>query len=95
MWSLGFSHLSARQYNDAVEMFEGSIQRHPGNPDAHLGIASGLGHLGRVEDARAAVEEYRRLIPKSSERPIFFWRYKNENDHEHFLDGLRKAGWEG
>ena len=95
IWSLGFCHLSARQYNDAVELFERSVQRHPGNPDAHLGLASCFGHLGRVEDARAAVEEYRRLIPKSSERPIFFWRYKNESDHEHFLEGLRKTGWHG
>ena len=95
MWTSGLGHLTARQYNDAVEWSERAIQRHPGNPDAHLCLASSLGHLGRVEEARAALDASRRLIPKSSERPHFLWPYKNESDNEHFLDGLRKAGWEG
>ena len=50
---------------------------------------------GRVKGAGAALEAYRRSIPKASERRDFFWRCKNESDHEHLLDGLRKAGWEG
>ena len=95
MWFVGVGHLTAHQYGDAVEWSERAIQRHPKNPDAHLCLASSLGHLGRVEDARAALDSYRRLIPETSQRPHFFWHYKNESDHEHFLVGLRTAGWEG
>ena len=95
MWCLGFSHLTARQYDDAVEWLERGIQRQSGNPDAHLCLASSFGHLGRVEDARAALETYRRLMPDASARPLLHWRYRDESDHDHFLDGLHKAGWEG
>jgi tetratricopeptide (TPR) repeat protein len=95
LWNMGLAHLMARQYESATEWAERAIQRFPGNPDAHLCLASCLGHLGRPEEARAALDTYRRLLPESSGRPHFFWRYKNESDEEHFLDGLRKAGWEG
>jgi adenylate cyclase len=95
MWGLGFSHLTARQYDDAVEWLERSIQRQPGNPDAHLCLASSFGHLGRVEDARAAIETYRRLMPDASTRTLLHWPYRDESDYDHFVDGLRKASWEG
>jgi len=95
MWILGFGHITARQYEKAVEWLQRGLQRNPGNPDGYLCLASSLGHLGRLEEAKAAIEEFFRLIPETSKRPIFFWRYKNRSDEEHFLDGLRKAGWDG
>ena len=95
MWIVGVGHLTAHQYDDAVEWSERAIQRHPNNSDAHLCLASSLGHLERVEQARAALDAHRRLIPEASERPQFFWRYKDASDEEHFLDGIRKAGWDG
>ncbi len=92
MWGHGLSYLTAHEYEDAVLWSERAIQRHPGNPDAHLVLASSLGHLGRVEDARTALDTYRKLVPDRSERPSLIWRHKHDADTEHFLDGLRKAG---
>jgi adenylate cyclase len=95
MWNLAKALLTARRYEDAVDWSKRAIQRHPNNPDAHLVLASGLGHLERLEEATSALDTYRRLLPRKSERPHFFWRYKNESDYEHFLEGLHVAGWEG
>ena len=92
MWTMALTHLTAHRYDQAVEWSQRAIRRHPGNPDAHLVLASSLGHLGRVEDARAALDSYARLMPHKAERPSLVWSYKHEADEAHFLDGLRKAG---
>ena len=91
-WTIGLSHLTAHQFDEAVDWSQRAIQRHAANPDAHLVLASALGHLGRAEDARAALESYAALMPRKAERPGLIWRFKNESDNAHFLDGLRKAG---
>jgi adenylate cyclase len=95
-WNKALSHLTARNYSEAAEWAQKAIHRHPENPDAHLVLASALGHSGsRLEDAKAALATYKKLVPYRSERPSLVWKYKNDADEEHFLDGLRKAGWEG
>ena len=95
MWGVGLAHLTARQYEEAVLWSERAVQRLPGNPDGHLLLVSSLGHLGRTNEARAALDTYRGLEPNTPEQPTLVFRYKHEADEEHFLDGLRKAGWEG
>ena len=95
MWSMGLSYLTAHKYEEAVLCSERAIQRHPTNPDAHLVLASSLGHLGRVDEARTALDTYGRLLPNQLERANLVWSYKHEADNEHFHDGLRKAGWKG
>ncbi len=92
MWGIGLAYFTAREYEDAVEATERAIQRLSRNPDAYLVLASSLGHLGRIEEARTALYTYREFLPDSSDRPNIIWRYKNDYDMEHFLDGLRKAG---
>ncbi len=92
---MGLSHLIAHQYDEAVEWSQRAIQRHPGNPDAHIVLASSLGHLGQADDARAALAKYAELMPHKAEEPNLVWRYKHDVDEGHILDGLRKAGWEG
>lgn len=94
MWDLGLAHLTARQYEEAVEWSERAIQRNPGHTEVHLVLASSLGHLQRADEARAILEAYWRLIPKTSEPPQLVWHYKNQSDEDHFREGLYKAGWE-
>ena len=95
MWGTGMGHLTAHQYDEAEEWSQQAIQRHSANPDAHLVLASSLGHLGRVEEARDALATYGRLLPQKAEQPSIVWRYKHDADEQHLLDGLRKAGWQG
>jgi adenylate cyclase len=92
MWTLAVGYLMNHEFETAVECTERAIQRHTNNPDAHLVQASSLGHLGRVDDARATFETYREMMPEGSVRLELIWRFKNESDTEHYLEGLRKAG---
>jgi adenylate cyclase len=51
--------------------------------------------LGSIGEARDALQKAIAIAPKPLDvvvrRPI----YLRQEDHEHMLDGLRKAGWEG
>ncbi len=95
LWIKSIAHLTARQYDDAVEWARQATQRHAENFDAHLVLVASLGHLGRIEEARAALAAAKRHMPDEPHRPAMFWAYKLDADKEHFLDGLRKAGWDG
>src|SRR5262249_50426940 len=59
-------------------------------------LAASYGQLGRAEEARAALVEMRRLMPKGAER---LWEvmnpYFDPAHRAHFIEGLRKAGWVG
>jgi TolB-like protein/Tfp pilus assembly protein PilF len=58
-------------------------------------LAACCGQLGRADEARAAMAEMRRLMPKDAERR---WDaanpYADPAHRAHFIDGLRKAGWD-
>ena len=73
-------------------------------------MASALGHLGRIDEARAQLEECERLRPGSTETGLIdapatlIWEIPKvaavtaETDpmrKQHFLDGLKKAGMAG
>ena len=58
--------------------------------------AAALGQLGRADEARDALLKALEVSPQSFDlfvrsRPSWF----RPEDHEHMLDGLRKAGWQG
>jgi adenylate cyclase len=73
-----------------------AIREYPENPRAFLCFAAALGQLGRPVEARTALEAAIAASPSifkfiTDSRP----RYYGSEDHEHLLDGLRKAGWKG
>ena len=56
-------------------------------------LASALGHLGKTEKARAALDECLRLNPNFSDQFVQL-KYKRPEDSERFFAGLRKAGFD-
>jgi hypothetical protein len=58
-----------------------------------LYVAASCGHLGRLEEAKAAIDHYHSLQPAL---PLFEHAlqepFKNKADLDHLLEGLRKAG---
>jgi adenylate cyclase len=83
-----------REYDAAVEATKEAIRSYP-----DLGtrtLAAALGQTGRLDEAKEALQKTMAVAPRSFNmyvRKRAAW-YRPE-DHEHMLDGLRKAGWEG
>jgi adenylate cyclase len=68
--------------------------RHPSaNFLAPAALASTLGHLGEIDEARAALEQAYRLRPDFSVSLMGrLFSFRHETERACFLDGLRKAG---
>ena len=85
-----------RDYEAAEAIVRRVLRSWPDFPRPYLVFAAVLGQLGRTEEARAALDMAIAASPsyfsyRTGSCPPYFRR----QDHEHLLDGLRKAGWRG
>jgi TolB-like protein/Tfp pilus assembly protein PilF len=84
-----------RDYRAAEASARQVIREYPEFPRPRITAAASLAQLGRVGEARAMLETSRvvllPILNFISSRPI---NYRDE-DYEHLLEGLRKAGWNG
>ncbi len=82
-------------YEEAAKIARMGISIRPTHM-LYRALAASHGQLGRAEEARLALAEMRRLMPKAAER---LWEVMNpyfDSAHRgHFIEGLRKAGWVG
>ena len=83
-------------YEKALQVARLSVQRAPHYPIGQRSLANALAQLGRMEEAREALAAFLALSPnyndETARRSAVFRR---ESDYEHYVEGLRKAGWEG
>jgi TolB-like protein/Tfp pilus assembly protein PilF len=83
----------ASRDEEAIEWARKAVQGNPRFAGGHRTLAARFAHLGRTDDARAALEKLREILPDLNiaqareNLPI-----KHEADLERYLDGLRKAG---
>jgi adenylate cyclase len=89
------SYYFERDYQRALDAALRVLSRYPAVP-RHAYVAASLAQLGRIEEARDALQRDMAVAVHSFEffvhtRPPWF----RQEDHEHLLDGLRKAGWQG
>jgi len=88
-----WAHLGAERFDQAAESASLAIGWNPAFADAHAILASALGHAGRLDEARIALDESVRQLPgltlgdQRLRRP-----FRRASDQERYLDGLRKAG---
>ena len=91
---LGFAHYTARDYVKAVEFTTRSVQEAPHNPAGQRNHACVLAQLGRIDEARAAFARFLELSPGfTAAAARHSLPFRDDADFEHFIDGLRKAGW--
>jgi TolB-like protein/Tfp pilus assembly protein PilF len=99
-WRWGFfsyrslAHLFMKQHEAAVEWANKAIRDPNCQYWANAHLAAALGHLGRIDEARNAVEELLRQKPEfsCSFARIHLFYIKSSAQIEHYLDGLHKAG---
>jgi adenylate cyclase len=91
-------HYHCREYEAAVETAMEAIRSYPGYPLPYRWLAAALGQLGRLAEAREALEKA--LEKAVAVAPASFDLYVRNRvpwvrpeEHAHMVEGLRKAGW--
>ena len=95
--SLSANHYMAREYEQAVQIARLAVQRAPQYPLGWRGLANALGQLGRDDEAREALAQFLKLMPgytteAAARASVGFC---DEALFQHYVEGLRKAGWTG
>jgi TolB-like protein/Flp pilus assembly protein TadD len=97
---LGMAHFSMGQFQETVNLIERALKLNPERTGWGGILAAAYGQLGRDQEARAALDIYRkgwgRLAPNLNlQLVMYFMPYKNAEDADRFADGLLKAGLPG
>jgi adenylate cyclase len=91
--SMAWAHFYAGRYEEAVKWAERSLRQYPDDELAYRTLAASYAQLGRLDEARQALEIGTRIDPDLSLAKV---RAQNPTTHpdflERWLDGLRKAG---
>jgi adenylate cyclase len=85
-----------RDYEAAIAAAKWALREHPEFPNTYRWLAAALGQVGRVKEAKEALEKAIAVAPAAFEmyvRQRVPWH--RPEDYTHMLDGLRKAGWQG
>jgi len=93
LWAMGIAYFFKRQFDQAVAKLLLAIQDYPSHPPSYRALAACYAHMGRLDDARAIIARLRAItplvLPSASELP-----FRNPNDRELWLSGLRLAAGE-
>lgn len=90
-------HYLGRDYVKAAEVGRLAVQRAPQSPMTWRVLAIALGQLGSLDEAREAMARFLELMPSftSEQTARSMVPHRDEADIQHWLEGLRKAGWQG
>ncbi len=92
MTFLARAYMNARQYEQSVEWARKAIQRKSDYASAHFILAVTMSHLGREDEARAALEKCESLQPGFVDHRAAWRPYRTPTDNDHIHEGLRKLG---
>jgi len=89
IWHLGGAYFNLKRYEEAIQ----TIQKMQNPTEGRRLLAASYGHLGRTAEAKSEAAHVLKAHPNFS---VDHWAAvqpdKYEEDVEHFLDGLKRAG---
>jgi tetratricopeptide (TPR) repeat protein len=95
MWFIGImnAHFAAERYEDAAAAAKQAVLLQPNAYGGYAGLAYSLPYMGRLEEAREAVRNLLRVMPRFTLKgiagnPMFV----REKDATRMLEALRRAG---
>ena len=90
---LGMANLLAGKYETAAALFKQRIALVPGTDFSRSALASALGHLDQMDEARRVWRELMEINPKYSfNEHLSRLPFKRQEDAQRLADGLAKAG---
>jgi tetratricopeptide (TPR) repeat protein len=90
------AHILLGEYEEAVLCAQSAVQESPRAARARHRLACALAHLGEIDQAREALAESRQQLPDISQAYVDTTHpFVRPEDRARFIEGLRKAGWEG
>jgi tetratricopeptide (TPR) repeat protein len=90
-FNLGLAYLLSRRYLDAIRLLEAARARHPAYPLLDFPLAGAYAEVGRMADARDALEQGRRKNPYI-DLATFGTRFQDPALKRRVEESLRKAG---
>jgi len=91
LFTIGTAHFVSRRFDAAVPQLLLAIQEDPAFPAPYRYLAACYAHMGRLDEARAIVEQLRAITCVVMPDASFL---RNAEHHELFLSGLRLAAGE-
>ncbi len=89
VWHLGGAYFNLKRYDDAIA----TIQKMQNPTEGRRILAASYAHLGRMDEAHFEADRVRKAHPNFvAERWATVQPDKYDEDVEHFLDGLKRAG---
>jgi tetratricopeptide (TPR) repeat protein len=95
---LGWAQFNMERFEEAAATLEQATKRNPDNEWGFIYLAATYGQLGRVQEAKSAIETFNGLRAKAGwSRPYTLqhlrgWDFKEQTDRERLREGLRQAG---
>jgi adenylate cyclase len=90
---LGNAYMYDGMYDESIAAYKKALRVQPNNLFTHLRFAAVYSLLGREDEAHAEAAEVLRINPKFSlENFAKTIPFKNQDDTEHLINALRKAG---
>jgi adenylate cyclase len=93
MNQLAMGSYLCRDYEAAIAAAKQAIREHPEFPNTYRWLAAALGQVGRIEEAKEALEKAIAVAPAAFEMYVHQrvpWH--RPEDYTHMLEGLHKAG---
>ncbi|MGB5198946.1 MAG: tetratricopeptide repeat protein, partial [Sedimenticolaceae bacterium] len=98
LFALGRAQFEMQQMEDAVAILRRVVRENATDVLPRILLASALGHLGRMNEARQQLDQLEtlnrqnRLLRLNLRDLRSVWPYRNEEDLERIRQGLRKLG---
>jgi len=91
---LAASYYFEEDYHSAAQVARQTVQEYPSIPLAYRWLAASLGQLGHPAEGAKVIEDLSRTSPPSidmyvNRRPPQY----RQDDYDHMMEGLAKAGW--
>jgi len=85
---MGMAHFFKHQFDEAAAKLFLSMQDQPSSPPAYRFLSACYAHTGRLDEARTMLARLRAIAPLAARSDL---PYRNPEDRELFLSGLRLA----